>query len=210
MRHRKDGRQFGRNTPHRRAMFRNLAGNLITHERIVTTDAKAKELRRVADRLITKAKRLGNAAYTAHAELSDEQKAKRLHVSRQLAQFLPRHGVDAEGGQHDLVEKVLVELSKRMADRNGGYTRIIKLGARKGDGAQMSIIEFVDAAAAAPTYEEASIDAGATATAAGDADDAGDEDDDATEAASGDADEEAADEEAADEEVSEEEDKEDE
>ena len=55
MRHRVDGRQFGRNTPHRRAMFRNLAANLLTHERIVTTDAKAKELRRVAERLITKA-----------------------------------------------------------------------------------------------------------------------------------------------------------
>lgn len=157
MRHRKDGRQFGRNSPHRRAMFRNLAGNLITHERIVTTDAKAKELRRVADRLITKAKRLGVAAHTPQAELSDEQKAKRLHVARLLASFLPRHGVDAEGEQIDLVDKVLVQLSKRFADRPGGYTRIVKLGPRKGDGASMAIIEFVDAAPPAPKYEEASI-----------------------------------------------------
>ena len=167
MRHRKDGRQFGRNSPHRRAMFRNLAANLITHERIVTTDAKAKELRRVADRLITKAKRLGPAAHTPQAELSDEQKAKRLHVSRELAKFLPKLGVDSEGEERNLIEKVLIELSKRFADRPGGYTRIIKLGTRKGDGASMSIIEFVDAEAPAATYEEASI-GGAPAAAAGD------------------------------------------
>ncbi len=141
-------------------MFRNLAGNLITHERIVTTDAKAKELRRVTDRLITKAKRLGPTAHTPQSELDDEQKAKRLHVARQLAAFIPRHGIDTAGERHDLVDKVLVQLSKRFADRPGGYTRIIKLGARKGDGAQMSVIEFVDAAPISPTYAEAGIDDG--------------------------------------------------
>ncbi len=157
MRHRKDGRQFGRNTSHRRAMFRNLAGNLITHERIVTTDAKAKELRRVTDRLITKAKRLGPTAHTAQAELSEAQKAERLHVARLLGSFLPRFGVDSQGETRNLVEKVLCELSKRFAERSGGYTRIIKLGPRRGDGASMCLIEFVDASPAAPTYEEASI-----------------------------------------------------
>ena len=70
MRHKKAGRQFGRDTSSRRAMLRNLTANLITHERIETTDAKAKELRRVAERLITKATRLGKIAYTAQAELS--------------------------------------------------------------------------------------------------------------------------------------------
>ena len=159
MRHRKDGRQFGRNTSHRRAMFRNLAANLVTHERIVTTDAKAKELRRVADRLITKAKRLGDAAYTPQDKLSDEDKAKRLHVSRQLSSFLPRFGVDAEGDQKDLVEKVMVELSQRFKERNGGYTRIIKIGPRKGDGAAMSVIEFVDAPPIGEGYAEAEIEA---------------------------------------------------
>jgi large subunit ribosomal protein L17 len=169
MRHRKDGRQFSRDSPHRRAMFRNLAGNLITHERIVTTDAKAKELRRVTDKLITKAKRLGPAAHTPQAELNDEQKAKRLHVSRQLEKFLPRHGVDSEGEKHNLVEKVMIQLSKRFADRPGGYTRIIKLGQRKGDGAHMSIIEFVDASAPAPKYEEAAIGDSSDDEAAADA-----------------------------------------
>ena len=66
---RKAGRKFGRNTSHRRAMFRNLTANLVAHERIETTDAKAKELRRVAERLITKAIRLGDVAYTPHDEL---------------------------------------------------------------------------------------------------------------------------------------------
>jgi large subunit ribosomal protein L17 len=153
MRHRKDGRQFGRNTSHRRAMFRNLAANLINHERIVTTDAKAKELRRVTDKLITKAKRLGAVAYTPQLELSAKDKVSRLHVSRLIGAFLPRWGVERDGEtKRDLVEKVIVDLSKRMAGRPGGYTRIIKLGPRRGDGANMSVIELVDAPP--PTVEE--------------------------------------------------------
>jgi large subunit ribosomal protein L17 len=169
MRHRKDGRQFGRNTSHRRAMFRNLAANLVNHERIVTTEAKAKELRRVAERLITKAKRLGVTAYTAQSELSDADKARRLHVSRQLGAFLPRWGVQADGRKRDLVEKVMVDLSKRFADRPGGYTRIIKLGPRAGDGAAMTVIELVDAAApvaAGDEIEEAAETAGEIAETA--------------------------------------------
>ena len=144
MRHRKDGRQFSRDTSHRRAMLRNLAANLVTHERIVTTDAKAKELRRVAERIITKAKRLGAAAYTASAELSVDDRARRLHVARLLGEYLPRWGVDRNGSKKDLVEKVLCELSKRFDGRPGGYTRIVKVGNRRGDAAPLSVIEFVD------------------------------------------------------------------
>jgi len=166
MRHRKDGRQFGRNTSHRRAMFRNLAANLVTHERIVTTDAKAKELRRVTDRLITKAKRLGEAAYTPQGELSDTDKARRLHVSRLLGSYLPRFGVNAEGEQKDLVEKVMVELSQRFKERSGGYTRIVKIGPRKGDGAAMSMIEFVDAPPVGEGYAEAELEAAPAAAEA--------------------------------------------
>lgn len=147
MRHKKSGRQFGRDTSSRRAMLRNLAANLITHERIETTDAKAKELRRVAEKLITKATRIGKAAYTPFAELSDGDKAKRLHTSRQVSAYIPRWGVKSDGTKVDIVEKVLVELSKRFEGRPGGYTRIIKLGPRRGDGAPMTIIEFIDAAA---------------------------------------------------------------
>lgn len=146
MRHKNSGRKFGRDTSSRRAMLRNLAANLITHERIETTEAKAKELRRVAEKLITKAKRLGKAANTVQADLSNEEKAKRLATSRQLSSYLPRWGVKSDGTKVDIVEKVLIDLSKRFETRPGGYTRTTKLGPRRGDGAQMTIIEFIDAA----------------------------------------------------------------
>jgi large subunit ribosomal protein L17 len=147
MRHGNLGRKFGRNTSHRRAMFRNLTANLVLHERIETTDAKAKELRRVAERLITKAVRLGDVAFTAQSALSDADKTRRLHVQRLIAAFIPRFGTRTESGGEatkvDLVEKILVDLAKRFKGRPGGYTRIVKFGPRRGDNAPMSIIEFV-------------------------------------------------------------------
>src|SRR6478609_9665471 len=159
MRHGKAGRQFGRNTSHRRAMFRALTANLVAHERIETTDAKAKELRRVAERLITKAVRLGAVAYTPNAELSIADRARRQAAQQQVGSFLRRFQVTQDGGEStkvDLIEKVFVDLAKRFAKRPGGYTRIIKLGRRRGDNAPMSVIEFVDQAeprAAAPKAE---------------------------------------------------------
>jgi large subunit ribosomal protein L17 len=138
-------------------MLRNLAANLFTHERIETTDAKAKELRRVAERLISKAARLGPVAHMAQADLSAGDKARRLHASRLISSFVPRWGVTSGGNKVDIVEKVLIDLTKRFQGRPGGYTRIIKLGPRRGDGAPMTIIELVDAkppedkTAAAPT-----------------------------------------------------------
>jgi large subunit ribosomal protein L17 len=150
MRHKKLGRQFGRNTSHRRAMFRALTANLVLHGRIETTDAKAKELRRVAERLITHAVRLGPVAFTAGEKLSDADKAKRQAAKRQVSQFLQRFGVkqDAAGESTkiDLVERLFVELGARYQTRPGGYTRIIKLGRRRGDNAPMSLIELVDEA----------------------------------------------------------------
>ena len=164
---------------------------IMSCERIVPTDAKAKELRRVTERLITKAKRLGAAAHTPQSELSDTDKARRLHVHRQLSAFLPRFGVERDGfTKRDLVEKVLVDLTKRYAERAGGYTRIIKIGARRGDNAAMSLIELVDA----PPVEALEVDdadeaAEETAEAAdeaaaddGDAEDAGDDAADADDA----------------------------
>jgi large subunit ribosomal protein L17 len=148
MRHRKSGRQFGRNTSHRRAMLRALTANLIAHERIETTDAKAKELRRVAERLITRALRLGPVAFTAHAELSIADRARRQAAQQQVGTFLRRFATvqkDGEDVKVDLIEKVFVDLAKRFAGRPGGYTRIVKLGNRRGDNAPMSIIEFVEA-----------------------------------------------------------------
>jgi large subunit ribosomal protein L17 len=146
MRHRKAGRQFGRNTSHRRAMLRALTANLVAHERIETTDAKAKELRRVAERLITRAIRLGAVAYTPNDKLSTADRSRRLAVERQLGTFLRRFSVVTHGEESakvDLIEKVFLDLAKRFKDRPGGYTRIIKLGHRRGDNAPMSLVEFV-------------------------------------------------------------------
>ena len=147
MRHQKSGRKFDRSPSSRRAMFRNLTANLILHERIETTDAKAKELRRVAEKLVTKATRLGKVAFTKQEELTPAQKANRLHATRMVSSFIGRFATRTlPGGELqsvDLVEKVFLDLAKRFEGRAGGYTRIVKLGERKGDGASMSIIEWV-------------------------------------------------------------------
>src|SRR5262245_17833345 len=132
MRHKKQGRQFGRDTSHRKAMFRALAANLVLHERIETTDAKAKELRRVSERLITRAVRLGSVAQTPAEKLSPADRAKRVatkrHVGRFLQRFATKTAANGESTRVDLQEKLLVELGARYKGRPGGYTRIIKIG----------------------------------------------------------------------------------
>jgi len=161
MRHRKAGRQFGRNTSHRRAMLRALTANLVAHERIETTDAKAKELRRVAERLITRAIRLGPVAYTPQKELGVEDQAKRQAAQLRMGRFLRRFGTVNTGGEErrvDLIEKVFLDLARRFKARPGGYTRIVKLGRRRGDNAPMSLVEFVElgaGASATPVTDEA-------------------------------------------------------
>jgi large subunit ribosomal protein L17 len=128
-------------------MLRALTANLVAHERIETTDAKAKELRRVAERLITRAIRLGEVAYTPHDKLSIADRARRHAAQQQVGSYLRRFQVTQEGKEStkvDLIEKVFVDLAKRFKSRPGGYTRIIKLGRRRGDNAPMSVIEFVD------------------------------------------------------------------
>ena len=124
MRHKNSGRKFDRNTSSRRAMLRNLTANSILHERIETTDAKAKELRRVAERLITKARRLGEVAYTAQDELSagrqgappPARSASSRPTSRASACASRRAAAPT---RVDLVEKVLLDLAKRYASRAG-------------------------------------------------------------------------------------------
>lgn len=142
-------------------MLRALTANLVAHERIETTDAKAKELKRVAERVITRAIRLGELAYTAHDKLSVQDRARRQAAQQQMGRFLRRFATVQDGEDTrkiDLVEKVFLDLAKRFKDRPGGYTRIIKVGRRRGDNAPMSIVEFVDgagaAAAPAPTGEK--------------------------------------------------------
>jgi large subunit ribosomal protein L17 len=117
MRHRKKGRHLGRTTSHRKAMLRNMATSLFKHGRIETTVAKAKELRVYAEPLITKAKR-GD-----------------LHARRHVA----RHIRDREA-----LAKLFEEIGPRYAERPGGYTRVIKLGHRAGDAADVAIIELVE------------------------------------------------------------------
>lgn len=131
MRHHFDRRQLNRNSTHRVAMFRNMATSLFLHERIRTTEAKAKELRRYAERLITLGKR-----YQAFGSDGDakELAAKKLHLHRQALSYLQ---------DEKAIERVLGELAQRYETRPGGYTRIIRLGPRRGDAAPMVFIELV-------------------------------------------------------------------
>jgi large subunit ribosomal protein L17 len=117
MRHGKTGRRLGRTTSHREAMFRNLVTSFLNHEKITTTDAKAKEIRSVAEKMITLGKR-GD-----------------LHALRQAASYIREKSV---------VTKLFTTIAPRYKDRPGGYTRIVKLGVRQGDAAPVSIIELVE------------------------------------------------------------------
>jgi large subunit ribosomal protein L17 len=117
MRHRKAGFKLGRLTQHRWAMFRNLVTALFRHERIVTTEAKAKAVRGLAEQMITLAKR------------------EDLHARRQVLDMVP----DTE-----VVKRLFDTVAARFTDRHGGYTRILKKDARRGDAAPMVILELVD------------------------------------------------------------------
>ena len=142
-------------------MFRNLAGNLMLHERIETTDAKAKELRRVAERLLTKALRLGDDLTVDLKSITDDGQrasvlARRMAAQRDVASFLPnrlaRTLPDGSVEEVDLIYKLFHDIAPRYlarvkANKGGGYTRIIKVGPRRGDNAPISIIELVDGVA---------------------------------------------------------------
>ena len=129
MRHRKSGRQLNRNSSHRKAMFQNMANSLFLHEAIKTTLAKAKELRRVVEPLITKAK--------------SDSVANRRHVFSKLRD-------DA------MVAKLFTELGPFYKDRPGGYVRILKAGFRTGDKAPMAVVQLVDFDSGEQTITEAS------------------------------------------------------
>ena len=116
MRHRKDHRKLGRSPSHRKAMLRNLVTSLLEHEQVRTTDAKAKEVRRVAERMITLGKR------------------GTLHARRHALRTIRSKAVAA---------KVFDTLSKRYHGRAGGYTRVMKIGRRVGDNAEMAILQLI-------------------------------------------------------------------
>lgn len=116
MRHRKLTAKFGRTSSHRKAMFRNMVTSFLRYEKIETTDTKAKELRRIAEKVITLGKR-GD-----------------LHARRQALAYVR---------DRDVVEKLFEQISARFKERKGGYTRIVKTGFRVGDNAPMALIEMV-------------------------------------------------------------------
>ena len=119
MRHRRKGRKLGRDASHRKALFSNMAGSLFEHGRIKTTEAKAKELRPIAEKLITLARKdPGDVA-----------------AQRQAVAYLR---------SKDSVHRLFHEVAPRFTERPGGYTRILKMGFRVGDNAPMAFVEFVD------------------------------------------------------------------
>ncbi len=138
MRHRVKAGTLGRSAPHRTAMYRNLVTSLLEHERIRTTDAKAKGVRSLAEKMITLGKRGG------------------LHARRRALRVIRRREVAA---------KVFDDLAERYRDRPGGYTRIVKLGMRPGDAASMSIIELVEPGASAGRAPKADPAGGAKTSA---------------------------------------------
>lgn len=124
MRHRKSGVKLNRTASHRQAMFRNMVTSLLKHDRIKTTDAKAKELRRWADHIITLAKR-GD-----------------LHA-RRLAMAIVR--------EKDVVHQLFENAAQRFGSRNGGYTRIVKIGRRAGDTAPLTLVELISSDGSTPS-----------------------------------------------------------
>ncbi|HIE38451.1 MAG TPA: 50S ribosomal protein L17 [Anaerolineales bacterium] len=165
MRHRVAGKKLNRSGGHRRALLRNLVSELIRHERIKTTEAKARAVRPMAERLVTKARK---AQAERVVELAKQRDVRRLsawfNAKRagqlielveqgdeeglgRMAQELALHArrqVLATLTDRGLVRKLVEEIAPRYIDRPGGYTRIIKLGPRKGDAAPMAILELVE------------------------------------------------------------------
>ena len=134
MRHRKSGRPLGRNSAHRSAMYRNMVTSLLEHERITTTEAKAKELRRFVERTITRGLSVHEILAKPVEERTGPEKASVVHAYRMAGRLVR---------SRDVLEKLFTEIGPRYAKGGGGYTRIVKTVARVGDAARMAIIELV-------------------------------------------------------------------
>ncbi len=117
MRHNRQGRKLGRTSSHRLAMFSNQLASLIQHQRIVTTLEKAKELRPIAERLVT------------------HGKSNTVHARRLVGRWIPDRAV---------IKRLFDEIAPQYANRPGGYLRIVKLGPRKGDAAEIAVLQFVE------------------------------------------------------------------
>jgi large subunit ribosomal protein L17 len=138
VRHHRSGKKLGRDSAHRKALYANLAGSLIEHGRIKTTEAKAKAARPIAEKMITLGRRGDLAA------------------RRQALAYLR---------SQEIVHKLFAEVGPRFAERNGGYLRIVKIGPRPGDGADMAYLEFIDFVPPAPVVRPQRVEEPAEATA---------------------------------------------
>lgn len=134
MRHQRAGVHLSRTSAHRKALFSNLVAALFMNERIRTTDAKAKAARRLAERTITWARRLGEVLTTRPDRRSNEDSARVVHAMR-MARRVVR--------DREALSKLFSEIGPRYLDRAGGYTRIVKIGQRPGDAAPMSLLELI-------------------------------------------------------------------
>jgi len=127
MRHKNKVKQLGKTQSHRKAMFNNMVTSLFDHERIVTTKQKGKELKKISEKLITRAKN--------NLDYSEDQEEKKLHNKREVLKVLK---------DRDIMKKLFEDIAPRFKERKGGYTRIYLLGQRQGDAAEMAIVELVE------------------------------------------------------------------
>jgi large subunit ribosomal protein L17 len=139
MRHQKHGKKLGRVSAHRDAMWSNMVSSLIEHERVKTTDVKAKLLRRIAERAITWSTSLGDLLTRDDEKLDAQDRARKVHAIRMAKRVVKSPAALA---------KLFDEVGPRFIGRQGGYTRVVKLKNRHGDAAPISIVELVERGAA--------------------------------------------------------------
>jgi len=165
MRHRKAGRHLKRSSSHRRALYRNLMTELFRHERIQTTEAKARAVRPLAEKMVTKARKARADRLVELAKQRDEQRLSAWFNAKRASQLIEladegdedaleqmagamalhaRRQVLATLTDNDIAHKLVEEIAPRFEDRPGGYTRIFKLGMRRGDAAKMAVLELVE------------------------------------------------------------------
>jgi large subunit ribosomal protein L17 len=165
MRHRKAGRRLKRSSSHRRALYRNLMTELFRHERIQTTEAKARAIRPLAEKMVTKARKARADRLVELAKQRDEQRLSTWFNARRASQLIEladegnedaleqmagamalhvRRQVLATLTDNDIAHKLVEEIAPRFEDRPGGYTRMFKLGMRRGDAAKMAVLELVE------------------------------------------------------------------
>ena len=134
MRHKRAGLHLSRTAAHRKALFSNMVAALLTYERIRTTEVKAKEIRRLAERAITWARRLGGILTKKPDKRTDEERARMVHAVRMALRVVR---------DRDAVMKLFEEIGPRFLSRHGGYTRIVKMAQRPGDAAPMALLELI-------------------------------------------------------------------